>query len=50
MYQQICRDLMLQENWLLCVVFGMLNAAGINYYIINRDNRARRGMAIINRQ
>ena len=31
-------------------MFGMLNAAGINYYIINRDNRARRGMAIINRQ
>ena len=31
-------------------MFGMLNAAGINSYIISRENRARRGMAIINRR
>ena len=34
----------------LCVMFGMLNAAGPNSYIISRENRARRGMDIINRQ
>jgi len=31
-------------------MFGMLNAAGINSYIISRENRTRRGMAIINRR
>jgi len=29
---------------------GMLNAVGINFDIISRENRARRGMAIINRR
>jgi len=29
-------------------MFAMLNAAGINSYIISREHRARRGMAIIN--
>jgi len=29
---------------------GMLNAAGINSYIISREKPARRGMAIINRR
>jgi len=31
-------------------MFGMLNAVGIYSYIISRENRARRGMAIINRR
>ena len=39
-----------KAHWPLCVMLGMMNAACINSYIICRENRAKRGMAFINRR